>query len=116
MTSIPATSSDATAVAQTHDEAWRAAYQGIIPGSWVFYGDPLSTTVNSRGEPADTGESRAITFDSVNAGGKSSFILNAVNLHLFTGIGRHASFEGLIDFVLLRLLPARRMLRMASST
>lgn len=74
-------------------------YEGIIPGSWVFYGDPLSTAINSRGEPADTGESRAITFDSVNSGGKSSFILNAVNLHLFTGIGKHASFEGLIDFV-----------------
>lgn len=74
-------------------------YEGVIPGSWVFYGDPLSTTINSRGEPADTGQSRAITFDSVNSGGKSSFILNAVNLHLFTGIGKHASFEGLIDFV-----------------
>ena len=24
--------SDATAIAETHDEAWRAAYQGIIPG------------------------------------------------------------------------------------
>lgn len=74
-------------------------YQGVIPGSWVFYGDPLSTAINSRGEPADTGDSRAITFDSVNAGGKSSFIVNAVNLSLFTGIGKHASFEGLIDFV-----------------
>lgn len=27
-----ARASDATAVASTHDEAWRAAYQGIIPG------------------------------------------------------------------------------------
>lgn len=27
-----AKASDATAVAETHDEAWRAAYQGIIPG------------------------------------------------------------------------------------
>jgi len=24
--------SDATAIAATHDEAWRGAYQGIIPG------------------------------------------------------------------------------------
>src|SRR5215510_10794026 len=28
-----AKSADATAVAETHDEAWRAAYQGIIPGA-----------------------------------------------------------------------------------
>jgi ribosomal protein S18 acetylase RimI-like enzyme len=27
-----ARASDATAVAETHDEAWRGAYQGIIPG------------------------------------------------------------------------------------
>jgi ribosomal protein S18 acetylase RimI-like enzyme len=27
-----ARTADASAVAQTHDEAWRAAYQGIIPG------------------------------------------------------------------------------------
>ena len=27
-----AKASDAAAVADTHDEAWRAAYQGVIPG------------------------------------------------------------------------------------
>jgi ribosomal protein S18 acetylase RimI-like enzyme len=35
--------SDATAVASTHDEAWRAAYQGIIPGP------ELDKLVNRRG-------------------------------------------------------------------
>src|ERR1700755_49861 len=29
----PAKVADATAVASTHDEAWRSAYQGIIPGA-----------------------------------------------------------------------------------
>src|SRR3981189_3113184 len=28
----PAKAADASAVASTHDEAWRSAYQGIIPG------------------------------------------------------------------------------------
>ena len=28
-----AKASDAAAVADTHDEAWRGAYQGVIPGS-----------------------------------------------------------------------------------
>lgn len=70
-----------------------------ITDSWVFYGDPLSTTINSRGEPADTGESRAITFDGVNSQGKSSFILNAFNLNLLAGLGKRVSVEGLIDFV-----------------
>ena len=35
--------SDATAVAATHDEAWRAAYQGIIPGT------ELDKLINRRG-------------------------------------------------------------------
>jgi len=35
--------SDATAVAATHDEAWRAAYQGIIPGA------ELEKLINRRG-------------------------------------------------------------------
>ena len=35
--------SDASAVAATHDEAWRAAYQGIIPGA------ELEKLINRRG-------------------------------------------------------------------
>ena len=74
-------------------------HQDVVPDSWVFMGDPLSTTINSRGEPADTGQSRAITFDGVNSNGKSSFILNAFNLNVLAGIGKGVSVEGLIDFV-----------------
>ena len=39
----PARASDAPAVAATHDEAWRAAYQGIIPGA------ELEKLINRRG-------------------------------------------------------------------
>ena len=74
-------------------------YRGVVPDSWVFMGDPLSTTINSRGEPANAGESRAITFDGVDSRGKSSFILNAFNLNVFAGLGRQVSMEGLVDFV-----------------
>jgi hypothetical protein len=70
-----------------------------IPDSWVFMGDPLSTAINSRGEPADTGESRAITFDPVDSKGKSSFILNSLNLSLFAGIGEDLTLNGSVDFV-----------------
>lgn len=74
-------------------------YVDRIPGSWVFMGDPLSTTINSRGDVADTGESRAVTFDPVNSRGKSSFIVNALNLTLFTGIGETAQFNASVDLV-----------------
>src|SRR5436305_1401230 len=39
----PAKASDASAVASTHDEAWRSAYQGIIPGA------ELEKLINRRG-------------------------------------------------------------------
>src|SRR3954454_1401187 len=39
----PAKAADATAVASTHDEAWRSAYQGIIPGP------ELEKLINRRG-------------------------------------------------------------------
>jgi ribosomal protein S18 acetylase RimI-like enzyme len=38
-----AKSSDASAIASTHDDAWRAAYQGIIPGA------ELEKLINRRG-------------------------------------------------------------------
>src|ERR1700745_45640 len=39
----PAKAEDAVAIASTHDEAWRAAYQGIIPGA------ELEKLINRRG-------------------------------------------------------------------
>jgi hypothetical protein len=74
-------------------------YAGRVPDSWVFMGDPLSTAVNSRGEPADTGESRAVTFDGIDSRGKSTFLVNALNLGLTVGIGEAASLVASVDFV-----------------
>ncbi len=74
-------------------------YIGKVDGSWIFMGDPLSTTVNSRGDVADTGESRAIVFDPINSHGKSTFLINAVNLALFTGLGEASSAQVSIDFL-----------------
>ena len=74
-------------------------YIGKVPESWIFMGDPLSTTVNSRGDVADTGESRAIVFDPINSRGKSTFLVNAVNLALFAGLGETSSAQVSIDFL-----------------
>ena len=74
-------------------------YAGIVPGSWVFMGDPLSTTINSRGDVADTGESRAVVFDPIDSGGKSTFLINALNLALFAGIGETAQLNASVDFL-----------------
>jgi hypothetical protein len=74
-------------------------YAGVVPGSWVFYGDPMSTAINSRGDVADTGESRAVTYDPINSRGKSTMLVNAVNLALFAGLGENAQLNASVDFV-----------------
>jgi len=70
-----------------------------IPSEWVFMGDPLSTMINSRGDPAETGDSRAVLLDTVDNGGKASFIVNNFNLNLYAGLGERVAVEGLIDFL-----------------
>lgn len=74
-------------------------YRGLVPDSWVFMGDPLATMINSRGDPANTGDSRAITFNPIHSDGKPSFIMNNVNLALFSGITENLQVNALIDFV-----------------
>lgn len=54
-----------------------------FPGiAWVLLGDPLATTINSRGEAADLSGSFAFTDDPIQSGGAFSFIVNEVNLEL----------------------------------
>jgi hypothetical protein len=55
-------------------------YVGKVPGSWVFMGDPLSTAINSLGEPADTSDSREVATDTLHSGGHPSLILNSLGL------------------------------------
>jgi hypothetical protein len=74
-------------------------YDGVVADSWVFMGDPLSTAINSRGDPADVNESRAVTNEQIGNGGKPSFILNNINLQLFTGVGDNLTINGMVDFV-----------------
>ena len=70
-----------------------------FPDTWVFMGDPLSTAINARGEPADTGPSRALAFDSVDSHGKASFLVNALDVALFAGLGPDLTLNAVIDFV-----------------
>ena len=76
-------------------------YRGVVPDSWVFMGDPLSTAINARGDPADTGESRAVVFDPIHSRGKPSAIVNtlSLSLSLFAGLGEDLTLNATIDFV-----------------
>jgi hypothetical protein len=73
-------------------------YEGIVPDSWTFMGDPLSTAINARGEPATTGESRAITFDSIKSKGPT-FLINSLNVSLFGQVGANTLLNAKFDLV-----------------
>lgn len=68
-------------------------------GAWVLLGDPLGTAINSRGEPADVGDSRAIRFDPIHAGGHPSFLVNALNLGTFVSITDDFTLTASLDFL-----------------
>jgi hypothetical protein len=68
-----------------------------VSTSWIFYGDPLSTVINSRGDPANTEPSRAVVLNPVRS--QTSFIVSALNLSLFAGIGEDLTLTGSVDFV-----------------
>lgn len=74
-------------------------YRGQILDTWVLKGDPLSTTINSRGDVADVGDSRAIRFDPVHAGNRPSFIVNAINLGLNATLTDSFGVVVLFDFI-----------------
>jgi len=74
-------------------------YAGIVPGSWVFLGDPLSTAVNSRGEPADTGVSRAFPVDTIDSGGVPTFLVNTLALGLEVDAGDAFTLSARVAFL-----------------
>jgi hypothetical protein len=74
-------------------------YAGQVAGAWVFYGDPLSTAINTRGEPASTGDSRAVTLDAIDNGGAPSFIVSSLGLGLLVTLGESLTLSALVDLV-----------------
>ena len=66
---------------------------------WLFYGDILSTAVNSRGEAADLGDAAGVVRqDSIHSGGAPGFIANEINLNLTSGLGPTAIATASLNF------------------
>jgi hypothetical protein len=73
-------------------------YQGHY--GWVFLGDLLSPTVNTRGEAADLSEPPGVErFDSIHSGGAPGFILNEINLTLNVGLADNLVGSTSVNFV-----------------
>ena len=66
---------------------------------WILLGDPWSTAVNSRGEPASTVGSFAIPFDNIQSGGHDTFILNEIQLNIEARIAPNASMHATVNFL-----------------
>lgn len=91
-----ATQGDGTGVRQDFAHANYPEYGNY---AWVFYGDLLSTAVNSRGEVADLGDlPGADRYDGINSDGKPSFLVNELNLTVNAGLGEHALFTSSVNF------------------
>jgi hypothetical protein len=88
------------------DHFYFPEYEGITD-SWVFMGDPLSTAINARGEPATTGESRAITFDSIKSKGPT-FLINSLNIGLFAQVANSTIVQAKFDLAPRSLDPSNK--------
>ncbi|HEX3694986.1 MAG TPA: hypothetical protein VH374_06310 [Polyangia bacterium] len=67
---------------------------------WVFLGDLLAPTVNSRGEAADLGDAAgAQRYDGIHSGGAPGFIVNEVNLLLTSSLGEGLLATASVNFV-----------------
>jgi len=73
-------------------------YNGV-PAEWVLIGDPLSTTVNTLGEPADLGVSRAIEDDTIDSDGNPTFIVNTVGLSIGRALPHGISVAALVELL-----------------
>jgi hypothetical protein len=67
---------------------------------WVFLGDLLAPTVNSRGEVADVGDAAgSVRFDSINSRGAPGFIANELNLTLTSALAESVLGTASVNFV-----------------
>ena len=68
--------------------------------AWTFLGDILATTVNTRGEAADLGDSPGIDrFDSIHSKGAPGFLVNEVNLRLGYALTDAAILRTSVNFM-----------------
>ena len=66
---------------------------------WVFYGDLLATSVNSRGDVADLGELPGVDrADQINSEGTPTFLVNELNMTVNAGLGSRALFTSSVNF------------------
>ncbi|MDB4958078.1 MAG: uncharacterized protein JWO36_5647 [Myxococcales bacterium] len=74
-------------------------YAGHVPAEWTFMGDPLATTINSLGEPADISNSRAIHTDTIHSKGHPSVLVNSIGLSIAKRVTESISISALAELL-----------------
>jgi hypothetical protein len=93
-----ATQGNGSGIVRDDGNALFPQYRGQY--GWVFLGDLLAPTVNSRGEAADLGDAAgAQRYDGIHSGGAPGFIVNEVNLLLTSSLGEGLLATGSVNFV-----------------
>jgi hypothetical protein len=89
-----------TGVGVVQDNGFAAFPEYAGRYAWLFYGDLLAPTVNSRGEAADLGQLPGVErFDSVHSHGAPGFLLSEVNLTARASLGTSLLATASVDFM-----------------
>lgn len=84
-----ATSGDGSGYVQDYGHRLFPEYSNRY--GWVFLGDILAPTINSRGEVADLGSAPGVErFDSINSRGAPGFVMNEANIALRAAVRPNA--------------------------
>jgi len=83
----------------------KAPASGISQNRWHFLGDPLATTINTPGHPADiraqnnpSQSSLAVPYDYIQSGGRPTFIINELNLMPIAKLGAGLKAQASVNF------------------
>ncbi len=74
-------------------------YRMTVPSAWVFLGDPLSTAINARGEPADTGPSRSLGPDRIDSGGAPTALVSSLGLNVAKDVLPELSLRARVELM-----------------
>ena len=89
---------DGSGIMRDASNAFFPEYKGQY--GWVFLGDLLAPTVNTRGEVADVGDAAgAVRFDSINSRGAPGFIANELNLTVTSALSESVLGTASVNFI-----------------
>ena len=90
---------DGSGIRSDRAHVYYPEYTDRVAGEWVFMGDPLSTAINSLGEPATTGSSREVRNDTVKSDGKPTLLVNSVGLSIGKEVGHGVAVGALVQLL-----------------